>query len=90
MLSETLMLAVERSNTRWVKALLARGADVNACLEPGWAPLMEAVMRTEELVEILVAAGADPIFATERSYTPLARGRTWQGPHRRAAARRRC
>lgn len=55
-----------------VKALLAGGADVNAWdREHNLTPLLKAVYFEPSVVEILLAAGADPNVHSEEGVTPL-------------------
>ena len=58
--NEELIVAARKSNVEAVKALLAKGADVNAKTEYGATPLFFACDRGNlEVVKILIDAGAD-------------------------------
>lgn len=72
-LNEELILAARKSNAEAVKALLAKGADVNARTEYGATPLFFACDRgNAEVVKLLLDAGAD-INVKDRFYnsTPI-------------------
>jgi Ankyrin repeats (3 copies) len=59
-INEELILAARKSNVEAVKALLAKGADVNAKTEYGATPLFFACDRgNAEIVKMLIDAGAD-------------------------------
>lgn len=59
-LNDELIAAARKSNVEAVKALLAKGADVNAKTEYGATPLFFACDRGNvEIVKLLLAAGAD-------------------------------
>jgi hypothetical protein len=73
-LNEQMGKAAMEGDAAAVKALLARGADVNAKGEySGWTPLMMAVRKGDvKLVNFLLANGADPnIKSSVRSRTAL-------------------
>ncbi len=55
------MLAADNGMTDVVKALLAKGADVNARSANGWSPLLSAAAgkRGNEIIPILLDSGAD-------------------------------
>ncbi len=56
-----LMMAAIKGNVEAVKALIARGADVNKPNDKGQTPLAGAVFKGEdEVVRVLVDGGADP------------------------------
>jgi hypothetical protein len=60
-----LIAAVEAKNPEQVKAMLAKGADVNARSKYKQTPLMRAVMNDRpDIAEILLNAGADPNLGT--------------------------
>jgi hypothetical protein len=60
-LNEELLTATRKSNVELVKALLTKGADVNAKSPYGATPLFFACDRSSvEIVKILLDAGADP------------------------------
>ena len=72
-LNDELIAAARKSNVEAVKALLAKGADVNAKTEYGATPLFFACDRGNvEVVKLLLAAGAD-IEARDTFYkaTPI-------------------
>jgi ankyrin repeat protein len=51
--------------------LIAAGADVNATQRNGFTPLHEAAQHgDDELVELLLSAGADPTARTDAGDTP--------------------
>lgn len=59
-INEELILAARKSNVEAVKALLAKGADVNTKTEYGATPLFFACDRgNAEIVKMLIDAGAD-------------------------------
>lgn len=72
-LNEELLVATRKSNIELVKALLAKGADVNAKSPYGATPLFFACDRSNvEIVKILLDAGADPnVQDTFYKATPL-------------------
>ncbi|MEU8777902.1 ankyrin repeat domain-containing protein [Streptomyces sp. NPDC048606] len=98
-----LVPAAERGHTAYVRALLAESdIDVDHVNRLGWTALLEAVIlgdggpRHEEVVRLLLAAGADPergdqdgvtphAHAVRRGFTGIAR---LLGPEVRAAAGR--
>ena len=64
-MSQELMAAAHAGDLAQVNSLLKSGADVNACDENGWSPLMKACYNAElkhgfaEVVQALIEAGAD-------------------------------
>jgi hypothetical protein len=71
--NEELLVAARKSNVELVKALLAKGADVNVKSPYGATPLFFACDRgNAEIVKILLDAGADPnVQDTFYKATPL-------------------
>ena len=64
--------ALEEEDLGMIKALLARGADVNLCGLRGITPLMLAAIDSPpEVIETLLAAGADVNAESEEGYTAL-------------------
>jgi ankyrin repeat protein len=61
----SLMAAVRADNTEEVKKLIDKGADVNSCtMLNGWSVLHYAAMNGNvEIVQALLNAGANPIYA---------------------------
>lgn len=64
-MSDKLMAAALAGDLAQVKSLLAAGANVNACDELGWSPLMKACYNPElkhgfaDVVQALIDAGAN-------------------------------
>jgi len=64
-MSNELMAAAHAGDLALVNSLLAAGADVNACDEHGWSPLMKACYNAElkrgfaDVVQTLIDAGAN-------------------------------
>lgn len=60
--------AAERGHAEYVRRVVQTGIDVNHVNYPGWTALLEAVyygdgsLAHQEIVRILLAAGADPSF----------------------------
>ncbi len=77
-----LCLAAWEGQEEVARALLRRGADVNARTSAGWTPLMMAVVgEREEMVRMLLEAGADVGAASDAGATAMsvARGRGYLG-----------
>ncbi|MER5874046.1 ankyrin repeat domain-containing protein [Streptomyces sp. NPDC002044] len=73
----SLIPAAERGHTAYVRAVLEEtGIDVDHVNRLGWTALLEAVIlgdggrRHEEIVAVLLAAGADPALADHDGTTP--------------------
>ncbi|MFB7256731.1 ankyrin repeat domain-containing protein [Streptomyces nojiriensis] len=73
----SLIPAAERGHTAYVRAVLdATDIDVDHVNRLGWTALLEAVIlgdggaRHEEVVAVLLAAGADPLLADYEGVTP--------------------
>lgn len=69
--------AAERGHVDYVRRVVQTGIDVNHVNDPGWTALLEAVVygdgspRYQEIVRILLAAGADPGFRDANGRTAL-------------------
>ena len=64
--------AARTGNIEAVKQHIAAGADVNAKVKFGWAPLHIATMfGHKEIAELLIAKGADVTAKNEDGETPL-------------------
>jgi uncharacterized protein len=69
--------AAERGHVDYVRRVVQTGIDVNHVNDPGWTALLEAVVygddswRYQEIVRILLAAGADPTIADAEGRTAL-------------------
>ena len=69
--------ASERGHVEYVRRVVQTGIDVNHVNDPGWTALLEAVVygdgsaRYQEIVRILLAAGADPSIRDARGRTAL-------------------
>ena len=76
-----LIPAAERGHVETVRRLIAAGVDVNHVNRLHWTALLEAVMlgdggpRHQHVVELLLAAGADPALADGDGVTALAQAR---------------
>lgn len=68
-----LIEAAESGDFETAKSSLDAGADVNCKSRDGWMPLLIASKDYTEIVELLLANGADPNVASDRGYTPLMR-----------------
>jgi ankyrin repeat protein len=69
--------ASERGHIDYVRRVVSTGIDVNHVNDPGWTALLEAItfgdgsQPYQEIVGILLAAGADPALADAQGVTPL-------------------
>ena len=69
--------ASERGHVEYVRRVVQTGIDVNHVNDLGWTALLEAVIledggpRHQEIVRILVAAGADRSIADKNGVSPL-------------------
>lgn len=69
--------AAERGHVDYVRRVVRTGIDVDHVNDPGWTALLEAVVygdgswRYQEIVRILLAAGADPAIEDARGRTTL-------------------
>jgi uncharacterized protein len=78
--------AAERGHVDYVRRVVQTGIDVDHVNDPGWTALLEAVVygdgspRYQEIVRILLAAGADPGRADARGRTALDHARS-RGHH---------
>jgi beta-lactamase regulating signal transducer with metallopeptidase domain len=71
-LGRPLFDAVRAQDVANVRALIARGADVNVILPGDGSPLIEAARRGRlDIVDLLLAAGADPNRAVRGDGAPL-------------------
>ena len=68
----TLLRAALAGEAEEVRALLGRGADVNAADRDGWTPLMEAASKGHAaVVRLLLDAGADASARSKAGWTAL-------------------
>lgn len=73
--------ASERGHVEYVRWVVTTGIDVNHVNDLGWTALLEAVIlgdggpRHQEIVRILLAAGARPDLADREGVTPLEHAR---------------
>ena len=69
--------AAERGHVDYVRRVVRTGIDVDHVNDPGWTALLEAVVygdgswRYQEIVRILLAAGADPAITDAEGRTAL-------------------
>ena len=69
--------ASERGHVDYVRRVVRTGIDVNHVNDLGWTALLEAVVlgdgghRHQEIVRILLDAGADPAISDKNGVTPL-------------------
>jgi len=74
--------ASERGHVDYVRRVVRTGIDVNHVNDLGWTALLEAVLlgdggsRHQEIVQILLDAGADPALADRDGVTALEHART--------------
>lgn len=77
-----LIPAAERGHVEYVRRAVSTGIDVNHVNDPGWTALLEAVVygdgseTYQEIVRILLAAGADPDLADANGITALDHARS--------------
>ena len=73
--------ACERGHVEVVKALLTTSIDVNHVNRLGWTALLEAILLSDggtahqEIVRLLLTAGANPNLADHNGVTPLRHAR---------------
>lgn len=73
--------ASERGHVDYVRRVVQTGIDVNHVNDPGWTALLEAIVYGDgsapyqEIVGILLDAGADPRIADAQGITPLQHAR---------------
>jgi ankyrin repeat protein len=73
--------ASERGHVDYVRRVVQTGIDVNHVNDPGWTALLEAIVYGDgsapyqEIVGILLDAGADPGIADRQGITPLQHAR---------------
>jgi ankyrin repeat protein len=70
---EDLIEAAEDGDFNAAKSAIDANADVNHRFQDGWTPLLSASKGHPEIVQLLLANGADPNLASDRGYTPLMR-----------------
>ncbi|HQV12903.1 MAG TPA: ankyrin repeat domain-containing protein, partial [Nitrospira sp.] len=76
-----LIPACERGHVEVVKALLTTSIDVNHVNRLGWTALLEAILLSDggtahqEIVRLLLTAGANPNLADHNGVTPLRHAR---------------
>ena len=69
--------ASERGHVEYVRRVVSTGIDVNHVNDLGWTAMLEAIVLGDgsapyqEIVEILLEAGADPKIADAAGITPL-------------------
>jgi ankyrin repeat protein len=74
--------ASERGHVDYVRRVVQTGIDVNHVNDPGWTALLEAIVYGDgsapyqQIVDILLAAGADPRIADAQGVTPLQHARS--------------
>ena len=85
--------ASERGHVDYVRRVVTTGIDVNHVNRLGWTALLEAVIlgnggeAHQEIVRILLAAGADPSIADKDGVTALEHARARGHDRDRQAAR---
>lgn len=73
--------ASERGHVDYVRRVVQTGIDLNHVNDPGWTALLEAIVYGDgsapyqEIVDILLDAGADPRIADAQGITPLQHAR---------------
>ena len=66
------MAVKENTPSSMIQYLINKGCNVNITIESGWSPLIRAIQwGRADLVEILLAAGADPSQKTYRGDPPI-------------------
>ena len=74
--------ASERGHVDYVRRVVRTGIDVNHVNDLGWTAMLEAVVlgdggrRHQEIVRILLDAGADPAISDKNGVTPLEHARS--------------
>jgi len=69
--------ASHRGHVDYVRRVVQTDIDINHVNDPGWTALLEAVIlgdgseRWQQIVQILLDAGADPTIADNEGVTPL-------------------
>ena len=73
--------ASHRGHVDYVRRVVQTDIDINHVNDPGWTALLEAVIlgdgseRWQQIVQILLDAGADPTIADNEGVTPLQHAR---------------
>lgn len=66
-----LIKAIRLSNADEVRTWIERGTKVNFWDENSYTPLLHAASATPEIIQMLIAAGADPNGGDDKGYAPL-------------------